>query len=317
MEELQSARRELLVNVAKMYYIENMSQQQIAKELHMSRSNISRLLRSCSDNKVVEIKINDVMSREPELALEIKRAFNLKDVLIASSHKNTEKSRENVGALASVYLQRVLDDGMVMGVTSGRTNYYVSLYIELPSIKKVDVVQMVGGISGKSIDTDGQEITKRLARKLNGTSYILHAPYMVKTKQLKDLLLQETIFASHFERFNDINVALLGIGSPKLHLSVQLQTGSLTKADSIQLLELGAVADICGKYFDINGKTCNAGINERAIAIDLETIKQIPTVIGITAGLEKVKSCLSILRSGYINVLIIDEVLAEGLRQYI
>jgi deoxyribonucleoside regulator len=317
MEELQSARRELLVNVAKMYYIENMSQQQIAKQLHMSRSNVSRLLGSCSDNKVVEIKINDVMSREPELALELKKAFGLKDVLIASSHKNAEKSRENVGALASVYLQKALDDGMLMGVTSGRTNYYVSLYIELPGTKKVDVVQMMGGISGKSIDTDGQEITKRLARKLNGTSYILHAPYMVKTKLLKDLLLQETIFASHFERFKDIDVALLGIGSPKLYLSAQLQTGSFTKADSIQLLELGAVADICGKYFDINGKTCNAGINERAIAIDLETLKQIPIVIGVTAGLEKVKPCLSILRSSYINVLIIDEILAEGLSQYI
>lgn len=317
MEELQLTRRELLVNVAKMYYIENLSQQQIARELHMSRSNISRLLRSCSDNKVVEIKINDVMSREPKLANSIKKAFSLKDVMIASSHKNTERSRENVGALASVYLQRVLDDGMFLGVTSGRTNYYVSLHIELSGTKKVDVVQMVGGISGKSIDTDGQEITKRLARKLNGTSYILHAPYMVKTKLLKDLLLQETIFASHFERFNNINVALLGIGSPKLYIPTQLQNGSLTRADSIQLLELGAVADICGKYFDINGKTCNAGINERAIAIDLESIKKIPTVIGITAGLEKVKPCISILRSGYINVLIIDEVLADGLSQYL
>jgi DNA-binding transcriptional regulator LsrR (DeoR family) len=313
MEDIQNPRKELLVEISKKYYIENMSQQQIAKDLHMSRSNISRLLKTCIDNKIVEIKINDVLSKEPELALQIKKAFNLKDVLIAASNKSVEKCRENVGALAAFYLQKVLDDNMLLGVTLGRTSYYVAHYIEVPGTKKVDVIQLVGGISGKTIDTDGQEITKRLARKLNGNSYILHAPHMVKTKLLKDLLMQEPGIASHYERFKEINVALVGIGYPRLYIGSQVTSGALTKADSIQLLELGAIADICGKYFDINGKTCNAGINERAIAIDLDTLKTVPVVVGVAAGLEKVKSCVSVLRSGYINVLIIDEVLAKGL----
>lgn len=317
MEDIQLARRELLVDVAKKYYIENMSQQQIAKELQMSRSNVSRLLKSCMEKDIVEVKINDVLSKEPALALKIKKKFGLKEVLIASSHKSQEKSRENVGALAAVYLQRSLESGMVLGVSLGRTSYYAAYYIVLPGTIRVDVVQMVGGISGKTIDTDGQEITKRFARKLNGVSYILHAPHMVKTKQLKDMLMQESSISAHFERFNSIDIAMVGIGYPKLHLSAQIYSGALTKADSIQLLELGAIADICGKYFDINGQTCNAGINERAIAIDLDTIKQIPTVVGVAAGLEKVKSCVSILRSKNINVLIIDEILAKGLITYL
>lgn len=317
METIQNPRKELLVEIAKKYYIENMSQQQIAKELDMSRSNISRLLKTCMDNKIVEIKINDVLSKEPELALKIRKEFNLIDVLIASSNKSIEKCRENVGALAAFYLQKALDNNMLLGVTLGRTSYYIAHYIDMPGTKKVDVIQMVGGISGKTIDTDGQEITKRLARKLNGNSYILHAPHMVKTKLLKDLLMQEPSINSHFERFAEINIALLGIGYPKLHIGSQVTSGAFTKADSIQLLELGAVADICGKYFDINGKTCNAGINERAMAIDLDVLKQIPIVIGVAAGLEKVKSCTSILRSGYINVLIVDEILAKGLFEMI
>lgn len=313
MEESQIARRELLIDVAKKYYIENRSQQQIAKELHMSRSNISLLLKSCRNNHIVEIKINDVMSKEPGLALKIKKRFGLLDVLIAPSHKTDEKSRENVGILSAIYLQKILRDGMLLGVTLGRTSYYIANHIEMPGTEKVDVIQLIGGTSGTTIDTDGHEITKRLARKTNGTSYILHAPHMVKTKMLKDLLVQEPGISAHFEKFKDVNVALLGIGDPRLYLSSQVKQGSLSKADSIQLLELGAVADICGKYFDIDGKTCNAGINERAIAIDLDTLKKIPVVIGIAAGLEKTKPTSSILKSGYINVLIIDEVLAKGL----
>lgn len=317
MNEIQLPRRELLVDVAKKYYIEEMSQQQIAIDLHMSRSNISRLLKSCNENGIVEIKINDALSKEPVLALKIKKKFGLKDVLIASSHKSPEKCRENVGALSAVYLCRKLENKMVLGVTWGRTSYYVAHYLEMPSTVKVDAIQLLGGISGKTIDTDGQEITKRFSRKVNGTSHILHAPHMVKTKQLKDLLMQEPCIADHFKRFEKMDVALLGIGYPKLHFSAQIKSGSLSKADSIQLLELGAMADICGKYFDINGQTCNAGINERAIAIDLETLKRVPTVIGVAAGVEKVKSCLSILRSNYINVLIVDEILARGLASYL
>jgi len=312
-EDIQNPRKELLVEIAKKYYIENMTQQQISRDLHMSRSNISRLLKTCMDNKIVEIKINDVMSKEPELAVKIKKEFDIKDVLIASSNRSLEKCRENVGALAAVYLQRILENDMLLGVTWGRTSYYVAHNIEMPGTKKVNVIQLFGGVASQTIETDGQEIAKRMARKLNGNSYILHAPHMVKTKQLKDLLMQEPSIASHFERFREIDVALLGIGYPKLHLTSQINSGALTKADSIQLLELGAIADICGKYFDINGKTCNAGINERAIAIDLDALKQIPVVIGVAAGLEKVKSCISILKSGYINVLIIDEALAKGL----
>jgi DNA-binding transcriptional regulator LsrR (DeoR family) len=53
MEDIQSPRKELLIEISKKYYIENLSQQQIAKDLHMSRSNISRLLKTCIDNKIV------------------------------------------------------------------------------------------------------------------------------------------------------------------------------------------------------------------------------------------------------------------------
>ena len=314
---MQQERKELLIEVAKKYYIENKSQQQIAVEMHMSRSNISRLLKNCTEKNIVEIKINDNLSKNPALALEIKKHFNLKDVLIAQTQRNIEKSRENVGALTAEYIYRNSFDGMKLGVTWGRTSYYAANHIQSPDTKKIDVVQMVGGISGQTIETDGHEITKRFARKLNGKSYILNAPHMVKSKQLKDLLLLEPTIARHFEMFGELDMALVSIGAPRLHLSGQISSGSLTKADSIQLLELGATANICGKYFDINGNTCNAGINERAIAIELSDLKRIPCVIGVAAGVEKVKACTSILRSRFINVLVIDEILATNLSQII
>lgn len=313
MNDTISERKKLLVEVAKLYYVENMSQQQISDKLHMSRSNISRLLKSCKDKNVVEIKINDALSREPILAAKIKKTFSLKEVLIATSDKRLDRCQESVGALAAVYLGKVLKDGMMLGTTWGRTTYYTAFHMKPDNEKKVNVIQLVGGMANKTSETDGQEVVKRFARKTNGVGYIVQAPHLVKTKRLKELLMQEDAIIQHFKKFGEVDIALLGIGVFKMMHSAQKQLGSLSKADMLQLTELGAVADICGKYFDINGQPCNAGINERAIAIELGMLKKVPTTIGLAAGCEKINATKSILNSGYLDVLIIDENLARNL----
>jgi len=73
------------------------------------------------------------------------------------------------------------------------------------------------------------------------------------------------------------------------------------------------VAVICGRYFDANGEPCNAGINDRIMSIDLDTLKKVPLRIGVAAGTENTAAVKSILYSGYINTLIIDESLARCL----
>ena len=86
---------------------------------------------------------------------------------------------------------------------------------------------------------------------------------------------------------------------------------TINDVDSRQLEELGAVSRICGRYFDINGIMCSAGVNDRIVAIDMEDLKKTPLVIGIASDMINVPSVLSCLRSGYINALIIDEALAR------
>ena len=75
-------RQQLLLDIARMYYFENLSQQQIADTLHMSRSNVSLLLKECLEKKIIEIQINDVVSRAHELAAKIKQRYGLQTVLI-------------------------------------------------------------------------------------------------------------------------------------------------------------------------------------------------------------------------------------------
>ena len=47
-----------LYNVAKMYYIDNMGQQEIANQLGISRPQVSRILKEARETKIVDITLH-------------------------------------------------------------------------------------------------------------------------------------------------------------------------------------------------------------------------------------------------------------------
>lgn len=57
MEEIDQTRRDMLVQVAQMYYVEGLSQEEIAKKIHLSRSNISRMLKACLEKKLLKSEL--------------------------------------------------------------------------------------------------------------------------------------------------------------------------------------------------------------------------------------------------------------------
>ena len=65
---MSSARdRTMIVKIARMYYEQEMSQDQIARALLTSRSNISRILTVAKKKGIVEIRIAETAKRETEL----------------------------------------------------------------------------------------------------------------------------------------------------------------------------------------------------------------------------------------------------------
>jgi DNA-binding transcriptional regulator LsrR (DeoR family) len=56
--------------------------------------------------------------------------------------------------------------------------------------------------------------------------------------------------------------------------------------------------------FYINGKIIDSGINDRVLAIDIDSYKKIPIRIGVASGPEKLSAIVGASRGGLINVLI-------------
>jgi len=306
-------RRLLLEQVAEMYYIKGMSQEEIASKVAMSRANISKLLKTCVRDKIVEFKINYSKSPGSRLAGLLEEKFGLKKAIIAQSDTHLEICKSNVGKAAAAYLESVIESGMLLGVSWGTTLYYMVKNFNPKTSVCADVIQMVGGMSAKSEDTDGQELAKKMALALNGKCFILQVPMIVQSRVLKDLLMEEPNVSEHFKMFDRVDIAVIGLGSNRPEFSAIYKSGNISREDTENITSLGAVGNICGRHIDINGNPCTTSISDKVIGIELHQLKKIDTVIGVAAGAEKTEAALGGLRGRYIDVLVVDENLAHGI----
>ena len=121
MSDLPTDQLATLVQIANMYYKENLSQQEIANQLGVSRSLIANYLQRARDQHVVRIEIADPRDDSAHLALELSRKFGIeKAVLVPYGHKSDELTRRAVAAEAAKFIETRVNDGDVLGIGWGR-----------------------------------------------------------------------------------------------------------------------------------------------------------------------------------------------------
>lgn len=75
----------LIVKIAQLYYEQDMTQAQIARELGIYRTTISRLLKRGREQGIVTIAINYDYNENLWLEQQLKQKFGLKEAVVASS----------------------------------------------------------------------------------------------------------------------------------------------------------------------------------------------------------------------------------------
>lgn len=311
------SRRQIASDIAKRYYINGESQEDIARSNNMSRSNISRILKKCMDEGIVEIIVHDVISENPPCARRIQLGLGLKTVIIVPTGSSLDRLNRNIGERLSMYLMSILKNNMLLGVARGRVCYYTAKSLNNNKNFSVDVVQLQGAVSPTITSDESNALISLYAAKLNGKGYIMNAPLMVKSKRTKEDLLNSDMLKPIIQKYNHLDVAIFEIECPRLHASNYSKQEWLSRADILQLNEVGVVASVCGHYFDAQGVSCNVGINDRVLAINTELLKSVNYSIGISAEKNSLVSTLSIIKSGMINVLVISEDLAAQLDAYL
>ncbi len=304
----------LMVRCAKMYYEDDMNQDEISENLQISKSTVSRILAAARKEGIVKIIVDNPLKDDYiQLEREMENKFGLKEVIIVDSGSDVKETKRNLGRAAAEYIQRIIKDGQIIGVTWGTTLREIPQFVENDRKRKVTFIPMLGGIGEVEADIHPNQIALELAKRFNADSKLLHAPYQVDSMHRKESLITDKNICEFFKLFDSIDVALMGIGSPLLNTSTLVESGYYTMEDIKMLVQQGAVADISSLFIDKDGNGDKFEFNKRVIGIDLERIKKIPLTIGIAGAVEKKDAILAAIRGKYIKVLIVDEGAARSI----
>ncbi|MCI8567008.1 MAG: hypothetical protein HFI39_11975 [Lachnospiraceae bacterium] len=296
-----------------LYYLyeKNYTQTDIAKLLHISRVTLGKLLEEARNEGMIKIEIVDVRGSMQILQMEeqLKQRFGLQDIKLAdcqSQQLAPEAVLRRIASEAATYFEHQLQDRMKLGFTWGRTlNAMVDQLPDNHSIHDLTVYTLVGG-SSSSADFQPNILVQKMIQKYGGSSHIITAPFMCQSAALCHALKQEPQIASILEASLSLDLTMVGIGEAPLRGAGHLSDYPFDAAMINELVEAGAVGDICGNFFDIRGRLCDTSLRDRIVSIDLRELHRHRKVIGVGGGPAKVKSVLGALNGHYLDVLITD-----------
>ncbi|RPJ27631.1 MAG: sugar-binding transcriptional regulator [Chloroflexi bacterium] len=303
----------LLTKVSKLYYENNLNQDEIVSRLHISRSTISRLLAQARQEGIVRIVVIPPSGTYAELEAAIEEKYAINEVVVTDvpAPESPQMIARGLGAAAASYLLRVINETDVVGVSWGYTLRGMVASLEPKDFPNVRIVQMTGGIGKPESESHATELCHQLARTLSCKLALLPAPGVVHSKQTREVYLMDEHVRTAINLLPNITLAFVGIGSLNSYsISVRDET-ILTQADLDEAVANGAVGDIALRFIDANGQAVQSGLSERIIGIDLDHLRQIPRVVGVAGGTNKIGPIRAALRGKLLDVLITDQVTAN------
>lgn len=303
----------LMVKVASLYYKGNLTQESISRKLKISKYQVNRILKRAVNSGIVQINIIDPTINVSTLEDKLEKNFNLKRAIVVENYGLSDiELKSKLGQAAAKYLLEIIKDGDVIGVSWGTTINNVINHLPSKINRNVEVVQITGGSHQLSVNLNCHDVARRFASKFGVEPHLLYAPATVDSKEVHDLLINETSIRKTFEYFNKITIAVVGIGAlyPKV-ISTLVKTGHIKGEDLKSLKENNAVGDVFSHFFDISGNICDSSLSGRLIAMSVGDLLKVPYSIGVAGGQLKAEAILGAIRGGYINIIVTDSSAAE------
>lgn len=300
--------RELLAEVASLYYEEDLTQAEIGDRLGLSRVKVYRLLKQAREEQVVQIVINWPMKRDAGLEAALCTAFGLGDALVLhGTATDAAAGLHQLGQLVARYLEQFLQNEMTMAVCLGRSTYEVINAIRPGFRAKVRVAQAMGSTPFAMHELDSPALARRLAHKLGGEVLYLASPLMANSAADAAVLRSQRDIERTLAAARQADIALLGIGNLDAEQSGFVRGGFMTPEEVATLVASGAVGDIAGYIFTQDGTRHPTAFNERIIGISFEDLLRVPRTIAVAAGVEKARAILGALRTGIVKTLCTDD----------
>ena len=287
--------------VAWYYYIDNLTQQQIADQIGIPRLRVIKLLEKARQCGIVQFKIAE---NNAHITMEnaITTRFGLKDVFIVPSAAGMENRNEALAQAAAIYISNRLPDNAFINMGYGDTTCRILNHLANNSSTRISVVSLTGGVN--------YYLPNTLTNVFNARLYLTPAPFVMSTKEMVEAVNNEPAVREIAEMVPLSAMTIVGIGGIDENATT-VRTGIVSPKDLRYLSMQGAVGDVLCHFLDVNGRQVESPIDDRLITTPLETLAKQNNVIGVAGGENKVNAIIGAMNANILDILITDQDTAE------
>ncbi len=304
-----------LIVAARLYFVDEQSQAEIAKFIGVSQSKVSRMLALARERGLVHISVPEYEPRNQELERSLKDALGVDSVVIRSVVGLTPPQlRQTIGYFAAPIVQQWLRPHTTVLFAGGRSVLPLALNMKPPEGNfGVRFAEAMGHIDSTPGPYDAEEICRHLARTWRGSVLTMNAPLLFPDRDSCERFLKMKQIQQAMDALTRADIIFVGVGN--LDDSVIIDRRVFNNEDFAVLRTAGATGELLGRFYDSRGQECLTPLRHRIMSLPLAKLRGIPKRVGVIAGRERTAAILAAIRGALLNTLIVDDVGAAALLQ--
>ncbi|PJJ71159.1 DNA-binding transcriptional regulator LsrR (DeoR family) [Diaminobutyricimonas aerilata] len=304
------------LRAAQLYYMQDLTMETIARELHTSRSSVSRLLSFAREAGLVQISIHSPLDLISRLQHELQDRYGVTAHVVPVPDRTSDVDRlERVALSAARILTTLVDSNMRIGLAWGSTVSAVARHLPQKKTHNTHLVQLNGAANERTSGIPyAGEILNRFALAFGAEAHQFSVPALFDDPATKEALWRERSIRRVLELQRRLDLAVFGLGSPVATVPSHVYAGDYFDArDRRELAESGVVGDVATVFYRADGSDEGIGLNARSSGPSLEVLRGIPRRFCIVSGVSKARSLGGALAAGVITDLVVDEQTARHL----
>jgi DNA-binding transcriptional regulator LsrR (DeoR family) len=302
---------DLNVKTAWLYYVEGLTQEQIAARLDVSRIKVMRTLAACTAEGVVVTTINAETAGQIALERALEQRWGLDAAIVVPTPSTAGRLEEAIGHAVALYMGEQMRDGTTLAIGGGATLHSSLAFLARRQLKNASVIGLVGSLP-HSQWINPSIVAAKVADVFGVDSYQITAPVVVHERALRDLLWKQPELLDVRQRAAEAEIAFITVGEISTDATI-FRHGIVPAGLIPSLRARGAVANILSYFIDADGRLVDHEVNGRVMAVGLDVVSAIPNVVLAAAGRHKIAAIRAALNAIDANVLITDSETAAAL----
>jgi DNA-binding transcriptional regulator LsrR (DeoR family) len=286
---------------ARMFYVDGWSKVQIADELGLTRFRVARLLEMARASGMVRISVVGAGSLDLTLSDRLRHQFGLRHAVVVNTTAGDDQEiRDQIGAAAAELLTEIMTPEDVLGI--GWARVVLAMAAKLHGLRAKRIVQLTGALTRPDVEGTSVDVVRSIARDAKAEASVFYAPMFVSDEHTARGLYRQDAVADAVTQFDTVTKAVVGVGGWNPPSSTLYD--ALTRREQTLIRRAGVQADLSGVLLDARGDAIETPLTRRIIAISATQLRNIPEVIGVAYGVDKVAAAHAGIRGGYLNALV-------------